>query len=310
MNDIKNDVQISHVLTEQDDNNIDNHVMKKFLSSNEGTNYNSNYIDTIFSRIKAFFNYIEIENKEKIFKINENITINDNMIFNICSILQIIIFLCITWNQILSNIENLNNTNVQEAVHTNEFLVFSSAMLTSCSIILLNSIFDFIEKTKTIKLFFELFMKILLFGAIISPFIGALISFKSEEIDNSQLYPCIYYVYFFLVQQNILAMLLAIQVGSIYNNKVINYFSLSFLQLLFHIGTASFVAYTKVTIDYDETTNKLILCSYIFSYGSIILYTIMVLLKVVSFILFKKLDLVDYIFISIRYIHYIITFML
>jgi len=262
------------------------------IDSNNNNNNNDN------NRIKAFLKYIESENIEKVYKINENISISDNIIFNLFSIIQIIIFLCITWIQILRNIQNLNGTGIKDALDTKEFLILSSVMMTSCGIIFLNSAIDFLERCITFNSIFEIFIKFILLGAIVSPFIGAFIS-NSGESESP--YPYIFYLYFFIVQQNILAMLLAIQVGSIYNNKLINYISLSFLQLMFHIGTATFIEYTKITLNDDDTTNILVACSYTFSYIPIILYSIMVILKILCYIYFKKIDIEDVRFLLVSF---------
>ena len=118
-------------------------------------------------------------------------------------------------NNIKDGLLVFDGTELEAAIKSNTFLLLSVVILSVSSTVLINSILDIIDNAITIRLIISMMYKIFLYLTILSPFIGVytvnFFRYDSYLVSVEGFY----YMYFFLTQQNILASLLAIEIGTI-----------------------------------------------------------------------------------------------
>ena len=192
-------------------------------------------------------------------------------VFKICCIIQQIILIAITVNDLISNKDLvLDGINIlREAIESVQFAVLSIIIMTIVIIGLLDSFVMLIGEGISSKVSAIAYSAILCF-ALISPFIGYYAKYAKANGNNSSHIDILCFAYFFYIQQSMFATFLGIEIGAIYCNKLVNYYSISTCILLFNIGT-----YFCIVL-FHSVDDNFINCSFFFCYSAFGMYTIMV----------------------------------
>ena len=253
----------------------------------------SNHVSS-YKLLKELLSNAFIENERRT-RTLMNIEISDDAIFIITLVLQLSVFIIVTMNQLvnydINEQLNFDNSLLQLTVESTTFKMLSTSVLAIASTVLISSILEFIGSRKTMQSIYHIIYKFLLYLTIISPFWGTYTVVFLGIKSYLRSIEAFYYIYFFNAQQNILATFLACELGLAYNNKLINYYSLSLLLLMFHIGTGLVLAYTRNDYTDDSQISNLINLSYAFSYTPIIAYF---LIFVVHCIYYKIQGLLEF----------------
>jgi len=257
LHDERNEIAFSYI---HDVNNV---------NSDDGNQLSS------YKLLKELLSNVFIENERRTRTIM-NIEISDDVIFITTLFLQVSVFIIVTMNQLVKYVINeqliFDNSLIKETVESTSFKMLAIGILSIASTVLISCIIDFIGGKKTKTSMYQIIYKFFLYLTIISPFWGTLsVEFLGIKSYLSSI-ESFYYIYFFNAQQNILATFLACEVGLAYSNKLINYYSISLLLLMFHIGTGLVLAYTRNDYTDDSQISILINLSYAFSYTPIIVW--------------------------------------